>query len=183
MWETLRACMIGDSDGFVSPTRSLRDQIRHIWNGIHGRHISVRMEFDSLLPFGHEVLPNVFRLDFDHITRTHDQLMLVLIHLNTALDFNPHAFFDHIKHGLLLRLTSPFLDDKRAAVVCHLDFQHMAFLTGRTVLKDLMLRRKNVAFKDDIRLLSHDILHLEHGIRRLNFPAQCKVIRGCNRFF
>ena len=109
--------------------------------------------------------------------------MLVLIHLNTALNLDPHAFFDHIKHDLLLRFTPPFLDDKRAAVVRHLDFQHVTFLTSRAILKDLMLRRKNVAFKDDIRLLSHDILHLEHGIRRLDFPAQCELVRGCDRFF
>src|SRR5574340_1052767 len=70
--------------------------------------------------------------------------MLVLIHLNTALNLDPHAFFDHIKHDLLLRFTPPFLDDKRAAVVRHLDFQHVTFLTSRAILKDLMLRRKNV---------------------------------------
>ena len=143
----------------------------------------MRMEFDPFLPFGHEILTNVFRLDFDHITRTHDQLMLVLIHLHAALDLDPHAFFDHIKHGLLLRLTPPLLDDKRTAVVRHLDFQHMAFFTGRTVFKNLMFRRKNVTFKNDIGFFCHHIFHLEHGIRRLNFLAQCEVIRGCNRLF
>ena len=85
MRETLHIAMVGNGHRLVAPLSCLGDQLFNFWQGIHSRHIGMRVEFHPALPFWHQVLAGIMD-DFLHVLDIHGQVAREIVHF----DISPH---------------------------------------------------------------------------------------------
>ena len=85
MWEALHIAMVGDGHRLVAPLSCLSDQFFYFRQGIHSRHIGMRVEFHPTLPFWHQVLAGIMH-DFLDVLDIHGQVAREIVHF----DISPH---------------------------------------------------------------------------------------------
>ena len=85
MRETLHIAMVSDSHRLMPPLSCLGDQLFDFRQGIHCRHIGMRVEFHPALAFWHQVLAGIMD-DFLDVLDIHGQIAREIVHF----DISPH---------------------------------------------------------------------------------------------
>ena len=146
--ERLRAAVVGDGDGAVTPRRRLLDGGSRLGQRVHGGHGRMQMQLHALVLRGVLALGRLELLDG---IRLHDHLVVIAVEGHLALNAHPHARLHVLfQNGLCLVRLHELVDADGAGVVGHIEADHI-----RVALFELaVLDGKDLA-------LDHDTEHVE----------------------
>ena len=157
--ERLRAAVIRDGDGAVSPRRRLLHGSGRIGQRVHGRHCGVQMQLHALFLCRVHAF---WRGDTLNGIGLHDHLVVIAVKGHLALNAHPHAGLDVVKNWLGLVVFHELVDTHRAGVVRHIEADHpRAALFELAVLHGEDLAAHNHAEHVEIKLGHPDRLAAE----------------------
>ena len=153
MRETLHIAMVSDSHRLVAPLSCLGDQLFDFRQGIHRRHIGMRVEFHPALAFWHQVLAGIMH-NFLDVLDIHGQVAREIVHFDISPHPEPAVLLDHVKLLSFFLIFDPFLKGKTRGIVGHLKADQDP--TGPC---HLVLHVKDHTLKDNPVLFCRDLDH------------------------
>ena len=153
MWEALHIAMISDSHRLMPPLSCLGDQLFDFWQGIHRRHIGMRVEFYPALAFWHQVLAGIMH-DLLDVLDIHGQVAREIVHFDISPHPEPAVLLDHVKLLGFFLIFDPFLKRKTRGIVGHLKADQ-----DPTGPRHLVLHIKDHTLKDNPVLFCRDLDH------------------------
>ena len=153
MWEALHIAMVSDSHRLMTPLSCLGDQLLDFRQGIHSRHIGMRVEFHPALTFWHQVLAGIMH-DLLDVLDIHGQVAREIVHFDISPHPEPAVLLDHVKLLGFFLIFDPFLKGKTRGIVGHLKADQDP--TGPC---HLVLHVKDHTLKDNPVLFCCDLDH------------------------